>query len=170
MSHICGVSKTFGEWYQKTNKTEDTNKLTLLAFKIIAILHSTPLATFIKLLKTVSKGLFRNRSQNCCPTFLDCRRTAAIQCFPNFSTSRYPWHRSSYLTVPLMENTYFFKLIYFLIISYVRDKLVYCCWVSIYALINDVILFIYLAKMSTGMATIREKETRQTQTYLGGAD
>jgi hypothetical protein len=28
MFHICGVSKTFGEWYQKTNKTEDTNKLT----------------------------------------------------------------------------------------------------------------------------------------------
>jgi hypothetical protein len=21
MLHICGVSKTFGEWYQKTNKT-----------------------------------------------------------------------------------------------------------------------------------------------------
>jgi hypothetical protein len=33
------VSKKFGEWYQKTNKTEDINKLTLLAFKIIAILH-----------------------------------------------------------------------------------------------------------------------------------
>jgi hypothetical protein len=33
------VSKTFGDWYQKTNKTEDTNKLTLLAFKIIAILQ-----------------------------------------------------------------------------------------------------------------------------------
>jgi hypothetical protein len=33
------VSKTFGEWYQKTNKTEDTSKLTLLAFKIILILH-----------------------------------------------------------------------------------------------------------------------------------
>jgi hypothetical protein len=47
--HICGVSKTFGEWYQKTNKTEDANKLTLLAFKIIAILHNTRLATFIKL-------------------------------------------------------------------------------------------------------------------------
>jgi hypothetical protein len=31
------VSKTFGEWYQKTNKTEDTNKLTLLVFKIIAV-------------------------------------------------------------------------------------------------------------------------------------
>jgi hypothetical protein len=41
MSHICGVSKKLGEWYQKTNKTEDTNKLTLLAFKIIAILHNT---------------------------------------------------------------------------------------------------------------------------------
>jgi hypothetical protein len=55
MSHICGVSKKFGEWYQKTNKTEDTNKLTLLTFKII-ILQNTRLATFIKLLKTVSKG------------------------------------------------------------------------------------------------------------------
>jgi hypothetical protein len=61
---IRGVSKKFGEWYQKTNKTEDTNKLTLLAFKIIAILHNTLLATFIKLLETVSKGLFRNRSHN----------------------------------------------------------------------------------------------------------
>jgi hypothetical protein len=50
------VSKTFGEWYQKTNKTEDTNKLTLLTFKIIAILHNTRLATFIKLLENVSKG------------------------------------------------------------------------------------------------------------------
>jgi hypothetical protein len=38
----------FGEWYQKTNKTEDKNKLTLLAFKINAILHNTLLATFIK--------------------------------------------------------------------------------------------------------------------------
>jgi hypothetical protein len=67
------VSKKFGEWYQKTNKTEDTNKLTLLAFKIIAILHKTLLATFMKLLETVSKGLCRNRSQNRCHTFLDCR-------------------------------------------------------------------------------------------------
>jgi hypothetical protein len=53
MLRICGVSKTFGEWYQKTDKTEDTNKLTLLAFKIIAILHNTRLATFTKLLGTV---------------------------------------------------------------------------------------------------------------------
>jgi hypothetical protein len=64
----------FGEWYQKTNKTEDTNNLTLLSFKIIVILHNTRLATFIKLLEIVSKGLFRNRSQNICQT-LDCRRT-----------------------------------------------------------------------------------------------
>jgi hypothetical protein len=60
------------------NKTEDTNKLTLLAFKIIAILYNTLLATFIKLLESVSKGLFRNRSQNSCHTFVDCRRVAAI--------------------------------------------------------------------------------------------
>jgi hypothetical protein len=71
MLHICGVSKPFGEWYQKTHKTEDTNKLTLLAFKTIAILHNTRLATFIKLLETVSKGLFRNRSQNTWQLFCD---------------------------------------------------------------------------------------------------
>jgi hypothetical protein len=40
MLHICRVYKPFGEWYQKTHKTEDTNKLTLLAFEIIAILHN----------------------------------------------------------------------------------------------------------------------------------
>jgi hypothetical protein len=28
MLHICNVSKVFGEWYQKTNETEDTYKLT----------------------------------------------------------------------------------------------------------------------------------------------
>jgi hypothetical protein len=32
---LCGVSKKFGECYQKTNKREDTKKLTILAFKII---------------------------------------------------------------------------------------------------------------------------------------
>jgi hypothetical protein len=70
---VRGGSKKFGEWYQKTNQTEDTNKLTLLAFETIAVLHNTLLATFIKLLETVSQGLFRNRSQNRCHTFLDCR-------------------------------------------------------------------------------------------------
>jgi hypothetical protein len=82
MSHIYGVSKKFGEWYQKTNKTEDANKLTLLAIKIIAILHNTRLATFKKLLETVSKGLFRNRSQNSCHTFLDCRRVKTFSPIP----------------------------------------------------------------------------------------
>jgi hypothetical protein len=43
---IRGVSKKFGEWHQKTNKTEDTNKLTLLAFKTTAILHNTLLVVF----------------------------------------------------------------------------------------------------------------------------
>jgi hypothetical protein len=42
------------------NKQNRRYKLTLLAFKIIVILQNTLLATFIKLLETVSKGLFRN--------------------------------------------------------------------------------------------------------------
>jgi hypothetical protein len=46
----------FGEWYQKTYKTEDSNKLTLLAFKIIAILHNTLLATFISFWKLSAKA------------------------------------------------------------------------------------------------------------------
>jgi hypothetical protein len=57
---VHGVSEKFGECFQKTNKTDDTNKLTLLAFNIIAILHNTLLATFIKLLEAVNKGLFSN--------------------------------------------------------------------------------------------------------------
>jgi hypothetical protein len=75
------VSKKFGEWYQKTNKTEDTNKLTSLDFKIIAIFHNTLLATFAKLLETVSKDLFRNRLQNRCHTFLDCRHVCKTCAF-----------------------------------------------------------------------------------------
>ena len=75
------MSKKFGEWYQKTNKTEDTNKVTLLVFKIIAILHNTLLTMVIKLLETVSKGLFRNRSQNRCYTFLDCRHVCKTCAF-----------------------------------------------------------------------------------------
>jgi hypothetical protein len=78
------VSKKFSEWYQKTKKTEDTNKLTLLAFKIITILHNTLLATFIKLLETVGKGLFRSRSQNHCHTFLDCCHVCKTCAFHDF--------------------------------------------------------------------------------------
>jgi hypothetical protein len=58
---LSGLSKKFGDWYQKTNKTEDTNKLTLLAFKIITILHNILLATFIKLLNA-SLGIDRRTS------------------------------------------------------------------------------------------------------------
>jgi hypothetical protein len=42
------VSKKFGEWYQEKKKKADTNKLTILAFKMVLILHKTQLATFIK--------------------------------------------------------------------------------------------------------------------------
>jgi hypothetical protein len=80
---LRGVSKKFGAWYQKTNKTEDAKQLTVLAFKTIAILHNTLLATFIKLLETVSKGLFRNLSQNRCHTFLDCRHVCKTCTFPD---------------------------------------------------------------------------------------
>jgi hypothetical protein len=79
--HVSGGSKKLGDWYQKTNKTEDTNKLTLLAYKTIAILHNTLLATFIKLLETVGKGLVKNRSQNRCHTFLDCRHVCKTRAF-----------------------------------------------------------------------------------------
>jgi hypothetical protein len=61
------VPKNFCEWYQKKNN-RIYKKLLLLALKIIAILHNTLLVTFIKLLKNVSKGLIRNRSQNRCHT------------------------------------------------------------------------------------------------------
>jgi hypothetical protein len=39
------------------------------------------LAMFIKLLETVSKGLFRNWSQNHCHTFLDCRHVCKTCAF-----------------------------------------------------------------------------------------
>jgi hypothetical protein len=40
------VSKKFGEWYQE--KKEDTNVITVFAFKMILIHHNTLLATFMK--------------------------------------------------------------------------------------------------------------------------
>jgi hypothetical protein len=41
LCHIHGVSKKFGEWYQKTNKTEVTNKLTLLVFTVSNVHKAT---------------------------------------------------------------------------------------------------------------------------------
>jgi hypothetical protein len=46
--YIHGVSKQFGEWYQEKKKKEDTNKITVLAFKMNLLFHNTLLATFIK--------------------------------------------------------------------------------------------------------------------------
>jgi hypothetical protein len=53
------VSKTFVEWYQKITKTEDKNKLTLLALKLIAIFHNTLLATLINFWKLSGKTSLR---------------------------------------------------------------------------------------------------------------
>jgi hypothetical protein len=46
-----------------------------------AYVHNTLLATFIKLLETVSKSHFRNRKQNRCHTFLDCRHVCKTCAF-----------------------------------------------------------------------------------------
>jgi hypothetical protein len=63
---IRGVSKKFGELYQKTNKTEDTHKLTLLAFKIIVILHNTLLAVTRSWIAATSAS-WRVRTSFCFP-------------------------------------------------------------------------------------------------------
>jgi hypothetical protein len=69
-------------------KTEDTNKWTLLAFKTLTIHHNTLLTTFIKLLETVSKGLFRNRSQNLfCDQFLKRPLLTVSRSFMNITNS-----------------------------------------------------------------------------------
>jgi hypothetical protein len=45
--HVCGLSKMFSEWYQKTNKTEDTNKLTAaIQQRVTAVLRSIPKEAF----------------------------------------------------------------------------------------------------------------------------
>jgi hypothetical protein len=58
---IQGAFKKFGEWYQEKNKKEDTNKITVLAFKMVLNLHNTMLATFIKVSGKVSLGVCRRR-------------------------------------------------------------------------------------------------------------
>jgi hypothetical protein len=63
------------------NKHDRRCKLTSLTFKTIAIFHNTLLITFFKFLETVSKGLFRNRSQNRCYTFLDCHNVCKACAF-----------------------------------------------------------------------------------------
>ena len=63
-----GVSKKFGESYQKTNKTKVTNKFSLLPFKTVAIRFNTRLTTILQFPETTSKSLPWNRSQNDCHT------------------------------------------------------------------------------------------------------
>jgi hypothetical protein len=53
----------FGEWYQKTNKTEDTNKLTLLAFKIIVILAAAIQERVTAVLRSIPKQAFADSFQ-----------------------------------------------------------------------------------------------------------
>jgi hypothetical protein len=83
-------------------------------------------------------------------------------CSSHYGSVSQPFHRRGTLDLSLHISRYplrkhlFFKLIYFLIISYVRDKVVYCGWVSIYALINDVILFVYLFIISTSRGIPRK--------------
>jgi hypothetical protein len=95
-------------------------------------------------LQMIVSGGFWSTARTKCYTEPECLSNWLRQCFPNpfdvavpltslFISHGTPWGKHI-----------FFKLIYFLIISYVTDKVVYCCWVSICGLINDVILFIYL--------------------------
>jgi hypothetical protein len=82
---ICGVSKKFSEWYQNTNKTGDTNKLTTLDFNIIAILHNTLLTMFIKLLETVTRSWIAATSAKRAPFMMLFRRgnrKKSTQCNP----------------------------------------------------------------------------------------
>ena len=69
--YVHGVSKKLSESYQKTNKTKDTNKFSLLPFKIVAIRYNTRLTMFVQLPETISKGLLWNRSLNGCHTICD---------------------------------------------------------------------------------------------------
>jgi methylmalonyl-CoA mutase cobalamin-binding subunit len=43
MLHICGVSKTFGKWYQKTNRTEGT---AAIQQRVTAVMLSIPKEAF----------------------------------------------------------------------------------------------------------------------------
>jgi hypothetical protein len=62
----------FGEWYQKTNKTEDTNKLTLLAFKIIAILLAVIQQRVTAVLRSIPKEAFADSFQKLCERCQPC--------------------------------------------------------------------------------------------------
>ena len=65
------MSKNFGEPYQKTNKTKDTNKFSSIDLQNSRHPLQHTFETFVQLLKTISKGPLLNRSQNGCHTIFD---------------------------------------------------------------------------------------------------
>jgi hypothetical protein len=64
------------------NKQDRTYKqINFIGFQNNRHPSQTMLATIIKLLEIVSKGMFGNPSQNHCNTFLDCRHVVMPQFF-----------------------------------------------------------------------------------------
>jgi methylmalonyl-CoA mutase cobalamin-binding subunit len=55
----------FGEWYQKTNKTEDTNKLTLLA--VTAAIQERVTAVLLSIPKEAFSDSFQKLYERCQP-------------------------------------------------------------------------------------------------------
>ena len=82
---LNGMSEKFGQSYQKTSKTKDTNKFSLFPFKIVAIRYNTRLITFAQLPQTISKDLLWNRSLNDCHTifmaFTSAKRASLMAAF-----------------------------------------------------------------------------------------
>ncbi|GBM03792.1 hypothetical protein AVEN_231276-1 [Araneus ventricosus] len=70
---VQGAFEKFGEWSHKIKETMYTNKIPLLAFKVITISDNTLLTPVVQLLETVSKHFFRYRSKHRCHTLLDLR-------------------------------------------------------------------------------------------------
>jgi hypothetical protein len=58
----------FGEWYQKTNKREDTNKLTLLAFT--AAIQQRVTAVLLSIPKEAFADSFQKLYERCQPCFV----------------------------------------------------------------------------------------------------
>ena len=56
MLPLHGVSKKFGESYQKTNKTKDANIFSSLSFKMVVISYNKRLTTFVQLRNQSTKA------------------------------------------------------------------------------------------------------------------
>ncbi|GBM48909.1 hypothetical protein AVEN_91873-1 [Araneus ventricosus] len=72
--YLQGAFEKFGEWSHKIKETMYTNKIPILAFKVIIISYNTLLTSVVQLLETgVSKRFCRYRSKHRCHTLLDLR-------------------------------------------------------------------------------------------------